>query len=127
MGTEYAEQNLILEKHHESRGIDSFVASASLVRNKAGASVSFCVWPSGVAGLLPRSDLVAVTSGQKGSPDELSVFVRFDDALRIGGELISRTSVECGPERFAIRGAFSLAQGDAFRAAAVDLDSVDDL
>lgn len=120
MATEYAEQKAILDKYHRARKLDVFVATYRVMRNEAGRPWSDCAWTDGVAALLPRTTLVTVVK----TPRVIGS-VRFEDALRIGGDMIAPAPVDFGPERFEVRGEFSSAQLEAFRAAAVDVQRLD--
>ncbi len=90
----YAEQKILLEEIHERRGIDLFVADASVVRrHENGLLCSFCVWSQGVDALLPRAALVvfhrATVDADGGGHEPL--VVRWDDALEIAGALMAPT------------------------------------
>lgn len=59
-GQEYDEQMELLNKLHEKKGEDIFVASYSAMENKEnGNLLSCCVWSKNVLTLLPKTDLVA--------------------------------------------------------------------
>jgi uncharacterized protein YtpQ (UPF0354 family) len=120
MAREYAEQKAILDGYHSAKGIDVFVATYVAMKNKAGMPYSYCTWTDAVAALLPRTRLVSVVAarGVVGS-------VLFEDALRIGGDMIVPAPMQFGPDRFEVRGEFSSAQLEAFRAAAVDVQRLD--
>ncbi len=60
-GQDYAEQKDLLDKLHESRGEDIFVASFNVAQHKeTGQRINFCVWPDGVLSLLPRTEQVVM-------------------------------------------------------------------
>ena len=63
----------------------------------------------------------ASKGGREGEPGFWNVFVRFEDALRIGGQHISAQPMDFGPERFHITGELSAEQRRALIAASVDL------
>jgi hypothetical protein len=59
-GQEYNEQTEILNKLHEIKGEDIFVASYSALENKeTGKLSSYCVWGKNILTLLPKTDAVA--------------------------------------------------------------------
>jgi hypothetical protein len=63
---EYTAQKEALDRAHAARGEDIFVASLSaLARNKDERPMTWCVWAHDVHALLPRSDVVAVSTGPK--------------------------------------------------------------
>lgn len=64
--SEYASQKEALDKLHEDKGLDIFVATLSAVaRKKDGRPITWCVWSQDVDALLPRSDVVAVHTGSE--------------------------------------------------------------
>jgi hypothetical protein len=125
LATEYAHQAEVLDQHYQATKTDLYVAKAILVSLATGRPVSICVWPDGVSGLLPRTNVVSVTAGEPETPGFFKAYVRFEDALRIGAGLIHSEPVPFGPVRFAIRGSFSEAQRAAFQAAALDLSRME--
>ena len=54
---EYHEQKELLEKLHEKREIDEFIASYT-VAEKEGVVHSYCVWTNTIISQLPQTDLV---------------------------------------------------------------------
>jgi hypothetical protein len=58
---DYASQADLLEKVHDARQIDLFVAQYQLLQNSNdGSLTSYCTWIKGVEGLLPQVDWVAL-------------------------------------------------------------------
>lgn len=121
---EYAEQKGVLEAFHERHEIDLFVAELKLVGLEGGRTVSYCVWPDGVEGLLPRADLAAVCGGEPETPGAWHAMVPFGQALEIGKGRWTRGEVAFGPERIRIGGDFSPEQIEAFKKAAVTPEDV---
>lgn len=65
-GSEYAEQNPLLEALVESKGLDVFVAAFSAKEfGPKGEVRSFCVWTGGVPTWLPKTDLVCFFDDQR--------------------------------------------------------------
>ncbi|QSQ22100.1 DUF1444 family protein [Pyxidicoccus parkwayensis] len=64
--SEYAAQKEALDKVHETKGVDVFVATLSAVaRKKDQRPITWCVWSHDVDALLPRADVVAVHLGSE--------------------------------------------------------------
>ena len=95
-GQAYTEQLELLDKLHKQRGEDVFVASFSGIgREGTNELTSYCVWGKGVpvAGLLPRTDLVAFSQqGQK------PLMVPWDRAVEVVGDLMEPMGMY--PERW---------------------------
>ena len=63
LADDYAGQKDMLEKSHEEKGLDIFVASYQVLSSKrTGREASFSVWTENVDTLLPETDLVALVS-----------------------------------------------------------------
>jgi hypothetical protein len=116
----YDEQAALLESNHSQLDVDLFVAQMSLIGFEDGRTTSYCVWPSGIEGLLPRAELICVRLSEEPNDHR---FVPFERALEIGAGLWSRGEVPVGPERIRVSGVFSAQQIDAFRASAVVLEA----
>ncbi|MFP2931614.1 DUF1444 family protein [Pyxidicoccus sp. 3LG] len=64
--SEYTSQKESLDKVHEARELDLFVANLSAVaRKKDERPITWCVWSHDVDALLPRADVIAVNVGSK--------------------------------------------------------------
>jgi hypothetical protein len=83
VGGDYAAQAEALKEVHEKAGKDLFVASFSLLQEKATGSVrSYCVWSEGVTSLLPRTDDVFFRpKGDEGGDIVPALWERVEAAL----------------------------------------------
>ena len=76
----YAEQKRLLDRRHESEGLDVFVASFTGVRDKDGGDTrSYCAWTKGVLALLPKTD--EVMFGDLDQPKGQQMLGRFSWAV----------------------------------------------
>ncbi len=83
-GTEYSAQKKVLEAHVEATGEDLFIANFSGIEHQLRGFFSFCAWAPGVLGLLPRTDLVGLGSGE-------AVFLApWDEVMRVAGAKLQR-------------------------------------
>jgi hypothetical protein len=77
--SDYAGQKDLLDKFHERKGIDIYVASCELMRAADGSLVTMSVWTEGVPTLLPKSDLVVLNRfDEVGDPIEM-IAVAWDE------------------------------------------------
>lgn len=60
MASDYAGQKQLLEKFHERKGIDIFVASFQVMQRPDQSVLTMSVWTEGVSSLLPKTDIVAL-------------------------------------------------------------------
>jgi uncharacterized protein YtpQ (UPF0354 family) len=95
-GQDYAEQKELLDKLHESRGEDVFVASFSVAQHKeTGERINFCVWADGAVTLLPRTEQVVL-----GALGQAPVVAAWDKVTAAIGELM--TPLDMYPERYRV-------------------------
>jgi hypothetical protein len=118
---EYTAQKEALDKAHEARGEDVFVANLSaLARKKDERPITWCVWAHEVDALLPRADVVAV------SPEPKTFFmVPWAQVERLApGCLTPEPSL--WPPRFRTTAWPSPEVLERLRAAAIDFDHYDE-
>ncbi len=95
-GQDYAEQKDLLDKLHESRGEDVFVASFSVAQHKeTGKRINFCVWADGAVTLLPRTEQIVL-----GTISETPVVADWEKVESVVGELM--TPLDMYPERYRV-------------------------
>jgi uncharacterized protein YtpQ (UPF0354 family) len=95
-GQDYAEQKELLEKLHELRGEEIFVASYSVIQDKeTGKLINICVWADGAVTLLPRTEQI-VLGTRGGSP----TVAAWDTVAAVAGELM--TPLDMYPERYRV-------------------------
>lgn len=88
IGGEYNDQKELLEQLHAARHEDVFVASFSGMQDsKTGQTASYCVWPRGVATLLPETEEVFFVGGDAESPD-LIARASWDRVQQVVGHLL---------------------------------------
>lgn len=88
VSAEYADQKELLEKLHEVRGEDIFVASFSGMQDTTtGQMTSYCVWPRGVPTLLPETEEIFLMGGDPEDP-ELLARVPWQRVQQIVGHLL---------------------------------------
>jgi Protein of unknown function (DUF1444) len=94
---EYSDQKQLLDRLHEKRGEDIFVASYVLKKTH-GTLVSYAVWGSGVKTLLPRSEWICFVRRE----NDIPTIARWEDAELLVSRLLQST--EYYPERFLVDG-----------------------
>ncbi|MHB1035022.1 MAG: DUF1444 domain-containing protein [Pirellulales bacterium] len=95
-GREYADQKQVLDKLHQAKGEDVFVASFSgMGRNGTEELFSFCVWGKDVLTLLPRADLVVFS--EEGRDPRM---VSWDRAVETVGDMMEPMGMY--PERYRV-------------------------
>ncbi len=95
-GQDYAEQKSLLDKLHEKKGQDIFVAAFSVMKHKKTEQrTSYCVWTKGIISLLPKAERVVL-----GGEDQEPVMAPWDKVVRIAGELM--TPMGMYPERYKV-------------------------
>jgi hypothetical protein len=83
--TEYGYQQAVLEDLFEKAGEDVHVATLNLVQRPDGSVWSWAAWVAQVTdGLLPRCDHIGLIENDH----EVATWVRWEDALRVGGAAI---------------------------------------
>ncbi len=96
LADDYETQQKLLDKLHEARGEDLFVAKFNGLQNENTGNVTSCsVWGAGVATLLPQTDLIAFMS-REGKPRIFS----WEQAVEVVGDLM--TPVDMYPSRFKV-------------------------
>ncbi len=101
----YEEQKTLMNSLHEKTGIDVFVASLELVRNKESNRVrSYCVWSDGIDTMLPESDdVMFVRMDAAGNVDKENPPVSVPwTAVRDRFSLLM-SPIECYPPRWRVR------------------------
>ena len=95
-GQDYAEQKDLLDKVHESRGEDLFVASFSVAQHKeTGKRINFCVWADGAVTLLPRTEQIVL-----GTLGQTPIVAAWEKVEAVAGELM--TPLDMYPERYRV-------------------------
>jgi hypothetical protein len=97
LAEEYAEQKSLLDAIQERNGVDIFVPTFT-VASKGDYKQSFAVWPRDIPSLLPKSDVVALSSDPEGAP----ILARWHDLQEVAGELLNET--EHYPARYKVDG-----------------------
>lgn len=84
---DYASQKQLLDKFHERKGIDIYVASCQLMQGADGAVVTMGVWTEGVSTLLPKTAIVVLNRlDGNGQPIEM-IAVAWDELMNKTGAL----------------------------------------
>ena len=84
----YHQQKELLEALDQKQGNDRFVATYSAIqRDEVGLVETFAVWSEGVVSLLPKTDLLAFFSPERGTLG----FGRWEDVERVAGHLLNPT------------------------------------
>ena len=96
----YGSQQQMLQTLHEAAGRDVFVATFSALTPQGGRTRSYSVWSKDVDTLLPKTDLIVFVQGTDG--DTQSLLVRWDDATRLAGSLM--TTTDDVPTRYRVNG-----------------------
>jgi hypothetical protein len=100
---DYDEQTQRLEKLHEERGEDLFVAAYTPYQDERGRSISYAVWLKGVDSLLPRTEVIFFMDPALGQEAPPVAIARWDEVARVAGELL--VPVEgLYPARYRVRG-----------------------
>jgi hypothetical protein len=95
-GQDYAEQKELLDKLHESRGEEIFVASYSVAQHKeTGARINFCVWADGAVTLLPKTEQIVL--GSMGQAPLVADWAKVEAAA---GDFM--TPLDMYPERYRV-------------------------
>jgi hypothetical protein len=84
---EYADQKLMLERLHEKKTVDIFVATYNVIKKDNGQLFSYAVWANGARTLLPKTEWVMFLRGK----DDLASVVGWDKAEQIVGRLMKPT------------------------------------
>jgi hypothetical protein len=95
---DYQDQEPLLNKLKERRGIDVFVASFTAVQKPNGDKISYCVWGNGVDSLLPMAQNV-IFIREAGSPP--AAIGSWERVREVVGSLMEQT--EYWPPRFRVR------------------------
>jgi uncharacterized protein YtpQ (UPF0354 family) len=94
---DYDQQKGLLDKLHEARGEDIFVASQILLQHEAtGELTSHAVWSKGVVTLLPQADMIDFVRNGQDKP----LTVPWAAAEKTVGALMTKT--EFYPERYRV-------------------------
>jgi uncharacterized protein YtpQ (UPF0354 family) len=95
-GQDYAEQKELLDKLHEARGEDVFVASFNVMQHKeSGHRLNFCVWTDGTVSLLPRTEQVVL-----GGEGRQTIVAPWERVVEVAGQHM--TPLDMYPERFRV-------------------------
>jgi hypothetical protein len=96
-GSEYLDQEALLQKWLEAKGSDEFVAGFGELEHKSdGRLRSWCAWSKGVPTWLPKTDLIAFYD-----PDtETRYMVEWNRAVEQFGSLMQ--PMECWPPRWKV-------------------------
>lgn len=87
--SDYSSQKELLDRLHDRKGIDIYVAACELMRAADGSLVTMSVWTEDVPTLLPKSDLVVLNRFDEiGDPVEM-VAVGWDELASKTGALVA--------------------------------------
>lgn len=87
LASDYGGQKELLEKFHERKGIDIFIASCQLMQTADGGVVTMGVWTEGVPSLLPKTSMVVLNRlDGNGEPVEM-IAVAWDELMNKTGAL----------------------------------------
>jgi len=96
-GEDYKEQKELLDKLHEKRGEDLFVATYGGIQNKeTGRVTTFSVWCGGITSLLPRTDLIAFIERN----GDASRMFGWDRVMEVAGGLLQPLAIY--PPRYGV-------------------------
>jgi hypothetical protein len=84
---EYEDQLALLNRLHEQRGIDLFVAAYSAVQKEDGSVFSYAVWSQGCHALLPRAEWLMFFRGK----DDIPAIASWEKAEQVIGHLMKPT------------------------------------
>ncbi len=96
LGSEYGDQQGLLDALHERKGVDVFVASYSALKTDTGELISYSVWSNDVLTWLPRVDQLALMESPGAEPD----FFPWDAVVDRVGHLME--PLDMYPERFKV-------------------------
>ena len=100
---DYDEQTQRLEKLHEERGEDVFVATYTPYQDEHGRSISYAVWLKGVDTLLPKTEVIFFMDPARGEEAPPVGIARWDEVAKVLGDLL--VPVEgLYPERYRVKG-----------------------
>src|SRR5262249_16221168 len=92
---QYSDQKQLVDRLHEQRGIDIFVASYKLVEKTDKSLYSYAVWGDGVKSLLPQTEWVMFAR-----EDGLAAVAHWESVQQLVGRLMQST--ENYPARFLV-------------------------
>ena len=84
---EYADQQGLLNRLHEQRGIDLFVAAYSAVQKEDGSAFSYAVWSQGCHALLPKAEWLMFFRGE----NDIPAIASWERAEQVVGDLMRPT------------------------------------
>jgi hypothetical protein len=84
LADDYASQKADLEKFHQQKGLDIFVASFAAYKVN-GQLTSMATWTKGVDTLLPKTDAITFVTLPEGNGQARTKVVRWDDAFAMLG------------------------------------------
>jgi hypothetical protein len=114
-GQDYGEQRLLLDGIYKTSGENVFVASYSVVQEKAtGRFASYCMWARGMDSLLPKTDLVHLFDPAKPKGQCIAASGTWEQVSDAVGGLLELAAFY--PERFRVRSFPSEHQLEAIRA-----------
>ena len=87
MTADYASQKQLLDKFHERKAIDIFVASCQLMQGADGTVVTMGVWTEGVSTLLPKTTIVVLNRLDANKQPIEMVAVAWDELMNKTGAL----------------------------------------
>jgi hypothetical protein len=85
---EYSDQKDLLNKLHEQKEIDLFVASYSAVKKDDGSVFTYAVWSQGCHALLPKAEWLMFFRGE----NDISAVASWEKAEEIVGHLMKPTA-----------------------------------
>jgi len=97
LGQDYAEQKTLLDKLHENKGEDVFVATFSVVQSPEGRLFSYATWTETANSLLPKTDVLVL--GRIGG---VPAMVEWQKVLEVVGDMMEPLDIY--PPRYRVRG-----------------------
>lgn len=100
---DYAEQTQQLQKLHEERGEDVFVAAYTPYQDERGRTLSYAVWLKGVDSVLPRAEVIFFMDPALGREAPPVGIARWDEVAKVAGRLLEPVE-GLYPERYRVKG-----------------------
>ncbi|MFL5351727.1 hypothetical protein [Archangium sp.] len=100
---DYAEQTQQLQKLHEERGEDVFVAAYTPYQDERGRTLSYAVWLKGVESVLPRAEVIFFMDPARGRESPPVGIARWEDVAKAAGGLLEPVE-GLYPERYRVKG-----------------------
>lgn len=100
---DYAEQTQQLQKLHEERGEDIFMAAYTPYQDERGRTLSYAIWLKGVDSMLPRAEVIFFMDPARGRESPPVGIARWEDVAKVAGGLLEPVE-GLYPERYRVKG-----------------------